>query len=278
MLSPQRKNNTGAAVARMRRGVWRHYRTHGRHDLPWRKTRDPYRILVSEVMLQQTQVARVIPKYEAFLQKFPTIHALAAAPLRDVLTLWQGLGYNRRAKALHDAARAIVEQHRGRMPRTETELCALPGIGRYTARAVLVFAYNEPVALLETNIRTVLFAELLHNRTHVPDSELWVRAHEALDTKRPRAWQWALMDYGAHLKARGVRLNHASKHYVKQSAFKGSDREVRGALVRYLTQKKRATVSVLAHALPFPRTRITRQLSTLARDGLVHKERDTWVL
>lgn len=260
------------------RAVWGYYRAHGRHTLPWRHTRSPYRILVSEVMLQQTQVARVLPKYTAFIRAFPTVQALARASLRDVLTLWQGLGYNRRAKALHDAARIICGRHKGRVPHTEAGLVALPGIGTYTARAVCAFAYNAPVVLMETNIRTVLLNAFYATRQSVPDSELMVTAERLLAVRRPREWHWALMDYGAHLKERGVRNNSASKHYTKQSRFKGSDREVRGALVRHLTLHRHATTHALAAALPFPRVRITAQLNALTRDGLVQKRGRAWVV
>lgn len=229
-------------------------------------------------MLQQTQVGRVIPKYREFLKRFPTARALAEAELRDVLTLWQGLGYNRRAKALHDCARIVQSTHGGRFPRTESELRALPGVGVYTARAVCAFAYNMPVVLLETNIRTVFLHHLLGHRQSVPDSELMELGGKLLDTARPREWQWALMDYGAHLKAHGIRLNTMSKHYTKQSTFKGSDREVRGALIRHLTQHACVHEGALLTALPFPRVRIQKQLTSLARDGLVHKRGGVWSL
>ena len=136
--------------------VWKYYREHGRSDLPWRKTTDPYRILVSEVMLQQTQVERVIPYYTRFLKKFPTVRALAKAPLSQVLIAWQGLGYNRRAKMLHEAAKEVVRGHGGLFPRTALELEKLPGVGPYTAHAVAAFAYNEDGICIETNIRTAV--------------------------------------------------------------------------------------------------------------------------
>ena len=131
------------------------YRAH-RRDLPWRRTRDPYRVLISEVMLQQTQVERVIPKYHEFLERFPTIEALAAAPTAEVIRVWSGLGYNRRAVNLQRAAQAVVERHGGVMPRDVDELQALPGIGRYTAGAVACFAYEQDVGFVDTNIRRVL--------------------------------------------------------------------------------------------------------------------------
>lgn len=278
MSSNRGEQNITTSVARVRRVVWNHYRVHGRHDLPWRKTHNPYRILVSEVMLQQTQVTRVIPKYKTFIRMYPSLDALAHASLSDVLMAWQGLGYNRRAKSLYDTARMVCERYGGRLPCTEVELRALPGIGQYTARAILAFAYNKPVALLETNIRTVCFAELLQNRSDVSDSELLVLADRLLDRTRPREWQWALMDYGAYLKARGVRLNHTSKHYVKQGKFKGSDREIRGALIRYLTETKDATTHACTQALSFPQERIMRQLTALVRDGLVRRVCGRWAI
>jgi A/G-specific adenine glycosylase len=262
---------------KLRRTVWTHYQKHGRHDLPWRKTTNPYRILVSEVMLQQTQVARVIPKYQTFLKTFPTVRSLAEAPLRDVLLLWQGLGYNRRAKALHDAAQLVVSEHKGRMPRTYEGLLALPGIGPYTAGAVCAFAYNIPVPLVETNVRTVLFHHVLGNRTNVPDSELTELSAKLMDVKRPREWYWALMDYGAHLKEQGVRTNEKSKHYTKQSKFKGSTRELRGALVRTLG-KGPQTQQALANKVNAAPERIRTQLSKLHQEGLVKKSGKRWKL
>jgi len=126
------------SVQAFRTTVWNHYRRHGRHTLPWRTTTNPYRILVSEVMLQQTQVERVIPYYKTFLRAFPTVQTLAQAPLSRVLTLWQGLGYNRRAKMLHEAAKQVVAQYGGRMPHDAEALETLRGVGPYTARAVCI--------------------------------------------------------------------------------------------------------------------------------------------
>lgn len=256
----------------VKRMVWAHYRTSGRHNLPWRTTTNPYHILVSEVMLQQTQVDRVIPKYQAFLKRFPTVAALAEAPLRDVLTLWQGLGYNRRAKALHEAARHIVRVHKGKMPRTYEELALLPGVGPYTASAVCAFAYNQPVVMIETNIRTVFFYHLLGTRTAVPDSEIRDLAAAILDNKRARLWYWALMDYGAHLKRNGIRVNSQSKHYTKQSKFEGSDRQIRGAILRAVCNDH-VSRSDLYKTIDAQRTRIDTQLDALTHEGLVLNRR-----
>src|SRR3989338_7324816 len=143
------RQGTPARMKDFRSTVWKYWKEHGRHDLPWRLTHDPYRILVSEVMLQQTQVPRVIEKYKEFLKKFPTVRALAKASLSDVLKVWSGLGYNRRGKYLHDAAKEIVAVGNIR----EALASSLPGVGPYTRAAVRVFAFNEPDILIETNIR-----------------------------------------------------------------------------------------------------------------------------
>jgi A/G-specific adenine glycosylase len=255
--------------------VWKYYKKHGRHDLPWRKTTNPYRIVVSEIMLQQTQVLRVIPKYKAFLKQFPTVQALARAPLRDVLVEWQGLGYNRRAKFLHEAATEVVKKHNGKMPTDTQTLQTLPGIGPYTAGAVSVFSSNIPVVLIETNIRTVYLHHFFSHKKEVSDKEVLQLVETTLDTKNPREWYWALMDYGAYLKASGVRTNTQSKHYNKQSRFKGSDREVRGAILRVLTEKKHATVSTLTKETGMKKERIEKQLQKLEAEQMIQKQNNT---
>ena len=163
---------TGMSPQRFRNLVWKYYKEQGRHTLPWRATTDPYRILVSEVMLQQTQVERVIPFYKNFLTRFPTVRALAAASLADVLAAWQGLGYNRRAKMLHEAAKAVVAQHKGKMPHDAQTLLTLPGIGPYTASAVAAFSDNSDEILIETNIRTVITHHFFPEKDKVSDADI----------------------------------------------------------------------------------------------------------
>lgn len=223
-------------VAAFQRTVWNHWKKEGRHNLPWRKTEDPYKILVSEVMLQQTQVPRVLPKYKEFLREFPTVKALAKSDLSTVLRIWSGLGYNRRGKFLHDAAKEIVTKYDGRVPRFYSELVELPGIGDYTAKAVCVFAFNQPHVLIETNIRTAYIHHFCQGRTSVSDIEVLEIAKRVAMRQDSREWHSALMDYGAHLKASGVRLNTRSKHYTKQSRFEGSLRQVRGAILKAMTR------------------------------------------
>lgn len=260
----------------MRSLVLKYHRAHGRDTLPWRRTRDPYRILVSEVMLQQTQVVRVIPKYRAFVRAFPTARALAEAPLSDVLSAWSGLGYNRRARFLHEAAKEIVRLHRGRVPRSERELRALPGIGEYTACAVLVFAFDAPHVLLETNIRTVILHHFFPGMRLVSDLEVQAVATRLAKGVDPRIWHWALMDYGAHLKSGGVRLNARSRHYVKQSKFKGSLREVRGEALRAVRNVSRTERALLSALARFDPVRVRTALAGLEKDGLIRKEKRAW--
>ena len=189
--------------------VTTYYKKHGRHDLPWRHTTDPYKIAVSEIMLQQTQVARAIEKYNLFIKQFPNIQLLAQAPLSEVLKLWSGLGYNRRAKFLHAMAKTIVTDYDGVFPRTQAALKSLPGIGDYTAGAIAAFAFNNEAFCIETNIRTVYIHHFFPDQKNISDAVLLPHIKNTLDTKHPREWYWALMDYGSFLKSQGI-LPHLS--------------------------------------------------------------------
>lgn len=248
------------------------FRRQGRHELPWRKTTDPYKIVVSEIMLQQTQVPRVIEKYNEFLKQFPTIQKLARASLADVLRVWSGLGYNRRAKYLHQMAQVIVKEYKGKFPVTIEGLQKLPGIGPYTAGAVYAFAYNKPVPIIETNIRTVYIHHFFSNKKNISDKELIKKVETTLDLKNPRQWYWALMDYGSYLKANGVKNNSKSKHYTKQSTFEGSKRQIRGAIMREVL-KGPVTTSVLSKILHKKNTQITPVLEDLVAEGLIKMKR-----
>lgn len=257
--------------AKFRAVVWRHFTAHGRHELPWRKTHNPYRILVSEVMLQQTQVDRVIPYYKNFLKEFPTVDVLAKAPLSNVLRVWQGLGYNRRARMLHEAAKIVVGKYQGRMPKDEVVLELLPGIGPYTARAVAAFAYNRDVIFIETNIRTAVTHHFFPDTEVVADSELLAVLTMAYPEGKAREWYAALMDYGSHLKRSGVKLNAKSASYTKQRSFKGSLREVRGAVMRALLNAP-ATQKELYALFPKKReAQVRESLVALAAEGMLLK-------
>lgn len=252
--------------------VWDYYKELGRHTLPWRQTHNPYAILVSEIMLQQTQVDRVVPKYEAFMKKYKTLELLAKAPLGSVLTLWQGLGYNRRAKMLHLCAQTIVKEHNGVFPRNEESLLALPGIGPYTASAVLAFAYNIPVTLIETNVRNVFIHHFFADKNDVSDTELLPLIAVTQDMTRPRDWYYALMDYGSYLKKTYGNANKKSAHYAKQSTFKGSDRQIRGVIIRMLTKQSYSQVQIRKELSAFEDIRVDAQLYALLQEELVIKK------
>lgn len=223
--------------------VWQYYAEYGREGLPWRLAEadgsfNPYKVVVSELMLQQTQVARVVPKYEQFLGLFPDVESLAAASLGDVLVAWQGLGYNRRAKFLWLAAQQVAGEYGGRFPREATELVKLPGIGPNTAGAIVAYTYNQPVAFIETNIRTVFIHHFFGDQTDVADKNVYTLVQAALPTDgNVREWYWALMDYGVHIKQTVGNTARASKSYVRQSPFEGSRRAVRGAVIRQLASQ-----------------------------------------
>lgn len=255
------------SLTAFKRKVRAYYQVHGRHALPWRKTHDPYRILVSEVMLQQTQVERVIPYYEAWMKHFPNVKALAKAPLSEALRLWQGLGYNRRAKMLHEAGKALAKLPE--FPRTPQALEQLPGIGPYTARAVMAFAFNTDVVLIETNIRTVITHHFFPKKKVVHDRDI----ERILELVRPqgqaREWYAALMDYGAHLKRSGVRLNTRAKGYVKQKAFTGSMREARGTLLKALMREPLERKTLVSLLGPSRRAQMRLALSAMKKEGMV---------
>jgi A/G-specific adenine glycosylase len=260
--------------ATFRRRVLSWYRRSGR-DLPWRRTRDPYRVLVSEVMLQQTQVSRVLPAYQRFLRRFPTLRILARAPLGAVLREWSGLGYNRRARDLH----RIAELHPSGLPRTVAGLDALPGVGAYTASAVACFAFGEAGAFADTNIRRVLGRAIIGRTATVSEAtELDARFGSRREAAR---WHHALMDIGATLcVTRRPRCDACPIRSVcsydgveapaqrKQSPFLASDRRVRGTIVRHLVSSTRGvTIDSLQRAIND--TRVRRLVRMLAREGLV---------
>ena len=243
--------------------VWQYSRAHWR-DMPWRSDPTPYNALVSEIMLQQTQVSRVLPKFELFVSQFPTIQDLAKASLASVLVAWNGLGYNRRAKFLHAGAIDIVSKGSGRVPNSIEELIKLPGIGPNTAGAIMAYAYNQPVVFVETNIRTVFFYHFFAGQDKVDDKELLPFVQRTLDVEHPREWYWALMDYGTHLKQTVGNNISRSKQYSRQSKFEGSRRQIRGEVIRRLAMG-RADISDIID------DRLEVVVDDLIREGLVER-------
>lgn len=265
------KTLTATERRHFQRTVYTYFEQHGRHQLPWRLTHDPYAILASEIMLQQTQVPRVIPKYEQWLKELPTIQALATAPVSQVLKLWQGLGYNRRALNLKRCAEAVVREHHGALPTTEVALKALPGIGPYTAAAVAAFAFNQPTVMIETNIRAVYIHHFFPQQERVADEKLLPLITATLDHTQPRTWYSALMDYGTYLKSLHGNPSRRSRHYSKQSPLKGSNREVRGAILKVLAEHTTLTATQLQKQLPFTTERTKRALAELITEGFVSR-------
>ncbi|GFO68118.1 endonuclease III [Geomonas limicola] len=266
-----------AEIAAFREVVLDFFATQGR-TLPWRETRDPYAILVSEIMLQQTQVDRVKEKYREFLAQFPTLEALAAAELSLVLSVWQGLGYNRRALALKNCAQAVVERLDGKLPADIAQLESLPGIGPYTARAVAAFAFGIPSPFIETNIRSVFILHFFPGAESVHDRDLLPLVEATLLRDRAREWYYALMDYGAMLKRTRVNPGRQSAHHVRQSPFRGSNRERRSLILRNILASPGITHNELAHALPDQAESLAGNLERLEREGFIRREQGGFVI
>lgn len=259
-------------IAGFRREVWDFYREHGR-KLPWRHTDDPYRVLLSELMLQQTQVARVIPKYGAWLERFPDLASLAEAPLPDLLALWNGLGYNRRAIYLQKACREVLSRYGGVFPRTEAELRTLPGIGPYTAGAVCAFAFKQPAVFVETNIRAVFIHSFFSDSAgRVDDKEILPLVNQTLDRQNPREWYYALMDLGAELKRTVGNPSRRSRQYTRQSRFEGSFRQARGAILRQLTRHKAARLKAIAESEGIELARIEAAANKLVQEEIIQAD------
>ena len=259
--------------------IWHYYHAHGR-SLPWRppslKLRKdkhvPYKILVSEFMLQQTQVERVIPKYQAFLKKFPNFKSLDRAPLMEVLAQWQGLGYNRRALMLKKLAGRVVAEYKGKLPADPELLDELPGIGKGTAGAIAAFAFQIPVPFIETNIRRAYLHSFFSKRKDVPDADVLDLIEQTLDAKNPREWYYALMDYGAMLGCQEKENpNRRSRHYAKQSRFEGSDRQLRGKIIRLILEHNSLSCQRLTKFLATSQERTEFILKQLVKEGFLNR-------
>ncbi len=260
-------------IKKFQHDVYTYYQAHQR-TLPWRIPKpdgsfDPYHILVSELMLQQTQVNRVIPKYKLFIHRFPTLQAVSQATLADVLIVWSGLGYNRRARFLHQTAQQIMYEYKAEVPKDIAHLVRLPGIGINTAAAVAVYSFNQAEVFIETNIRTVFLHHFFSKQDQVSDQQLLPLVQEALDDKNPRQWYWALMDYGTYLKQTFPNPSRQSKHYTKQSSFVGSQRFIRGQVIKALTMGGATETALRSNISDH---RLSGVLEDLAAEGLISKK------
>ncbi|MEW6531736.1 MAG: A/G-specific adenine glycosylase [Thermodesulfobacteriota bacterium] len=250
--------------------IYGYFREHGR-DLPWRATWDPYRILVSEIMLQQTQVERVLHKYEPFIAKFPDVACLAREDLGAVLAAWQGLGYNRRCIALQRTARIVAEEFGGRLPDSVKTLQTLPGIGKATSGALVAFAFNKPVVFVETNIRRVFIHCFFSGKQAVKDRQILPLVEATLDQSSPRSWYYALMDYGATLKPMDGNPNRRSAHYSRQTRFEGSDRQIRGLIIKAALRLRSCPMEDIIKEVGKQPERVVPILDCLIREGFLER-------
>lgn len=262
-------------IQKFRALVWNHYRREGRRALPWRifprslpAGRRAYQIVVSEIMLQQTQVARVLIFYQKFLRRFPSFRMLAKAPRREVLRQWQGLGYNRRAVSLHQLSKQITSKYAGKLPHDPKALGKLPGLGSATVGSVAAFAFNLPVPFVETNIRRVFLHHFFPRSKKVREEKILALVEQTLPATRAREWYSALMDYGAWLAKRTRNPNRRHAHYRRQPAFAGSSRELRGKIVKHLLTHPHTRVASLARIFSEPLPRVKKTLAALKKEGL----------
>ena len=272
-----RDDNSRPGILEFQQMVLSYYNNYGR-EMAWRDTTDPYLILVSEIMLQQTQVERVKIKFPEFIEAFPDFAALAAAPLDNVLSVWQGMGYNRRAIALQKCAVRVILEYCGILPADVDILTSFPGIGRATASSIAAFAFNLPVVFIETNIRRVFIHFFISGTDTVNDADLLPIVEQALYQKNPRVWYWALMDLGSALKKTVPNPNRRSVHYSKQSPFEGSDREIRGTIIRMLlAEPGMSEKQLLAIRIEDP-ARIKKILAVLISEGFIVKQKNRFFL
>lgn len=271
-------------TSKFRKTILDYYKANAHtRNFPWRQTQDPYKILVSEVMLQQTQALRVVPKYLSFLKKFPTTKALASASPGDVLREWQGLGYNRRALYLKKCVETIEKDFGGNFPKDYTQLLTLPGIGPATAGDILAFAWNKPVVVIETNIRSVFihffFTKNFSSEEKIHDKDILPLIEKTVDKKNPREWYWALFDYGANLKSSsklaGGNPSRRSKHYTKQSKFEGSNRQLRSQILKLILDKPRTELQILKLTGGESEI-ISKNIADLLQEGMIRKSGKTY--
>lgn len=256
--------------------VWDYYRKH-RRQLIWREKITPYYVFISEVMLQQTQVSRVEKKFPEFIKKYPDFKSLTQTSTKELLQTWQGMGYNRRALYLRDAAQIIINAHEGKLPQDPIALDELPGIGSATAKSIVVFLWNKPLIFIETNIRRVFIRHFFSDRTDISDEEILLLVEETLDRENPREWYYALMDYGSYLPRITKNPNRRSKHYKKQTLFMGSDRQIRGTVIKLLLNKS-LSLYELSQFMKIKKERIKYNIARLEKEGFVMEKKGKYAI
>lgn len=251
-------------ISKFRTKIRKFYRQHGR-ELPFRMIDDSYKVTVSEIMLQQTQVDRVIPKYNNWIHKFPNWQSLAQASNKEILTYWSGLGYNRRAIYLKNIAQILVEEYNGKMPEDINTLQSFPGIGKYTSYAILIFAFGKRLATVDTNIRKVLLHEF-NLSADISDKEIQTLAEIVLPQTKIKEWHYALMDYAKTLP-KEIHIKYQTKY--KQSKFEGSIRQIRGEIIRQLTKNKFVTINEISINLKRTENDIKKAIETLQYENII---------
>jgi A/G-specific adenine glycosylase len=247
--------------------IYKNYSFTKRDSLIWRIYNTPYNVFISEIMLQQTQVERVKYHFEKWINIFPDFNSLAHASTENVLHYWQGLGYNRRALFLLESAKIISNTYNGIVPQDKNILKQLPGIGDYTAGALLIFGYNQSETIIETNIRTVYLKYFFENESNVSDKKILPLIEQTIDHKNPRQWYYLLMDAGNYIKKNEKNYNHSSKHYQKQSQFIGSKRQIRAKIIKKLLTEKHILIKDLE--LLYQRNDLLDIIKSLEKDNMI---------
>lgn len=240
-----KKNGVNPEVIELfQKNIYEYYKNHKR-KFPFRENITPYNVLVSEIMLQQTQTGQVSEKFLKFTKRFSGFSSLSTAPLEEILKEWKGLGYNRRAIALRKIADTVVKDFNGKLPESIDILKSFPQIGHSTASSIITFAFNKPTAFIETNIRRVYIYFFFSHKSKINDKEILPIVEKTIDISNPREWYYALMDYGVMLKKTHPELNKKSAHYRKQAPFKGSIREFRGKILDLLIKKGKIDLKII---------------------------------
>ncbi len=264
-------------ITEFRKKIYDYYIQHKR-PMPWRNCDNPYYVVISELMLQQTQVPRVLQKFPEFITAFPDFSALVRASMKDVITQWQGMGYNRRAKYLKQIAEKVVGEYGGILPSDPSILETFPGIGPATAGSIAAFAYNTPTIFIETNIRRVHLHFFFPETKDVHDKEIKQVVEQTLDRKQPREWYYALMDYGTMMMKSLDNPNKRSKHYSLQSRFEGSDRQIRGRVLKVLVSQQNVTKEQFLRLLQDEEERVSQILDKMEQEGMIVRDKTRYRL
>jgi A/G-specific adenine glycosylase len=268
------KKLTVSQIKQFQKIIYAFYKKN-RRVFAWRNTTDPYKILVSEIMLQQTQTSRVEKKYAEFIKKFPNFKSLAQASLKELLQVWQGMGYNRRALQLQVIALHVITNYKNKLPADPAILQTFKGIGPNTAGSICAFAFNQPVVFIETNIRTVFIHHFFKDKKDIHDKHLLPLIEQTIDSKNPRVWYYALMDYGVYLKKTFPNPSRRSLHHTTQSKFVGSDRQIRGNILKILLKKSPSTkTQILVCLKSCDKKRVEKILHDLVEEKFIKQQKN----